>query len=216
MIRCPRCKSHLSPWLALPLGKKKQTTSFKSSRPTTSPHPSSLKSTKNRISSIPKSHRDYTIWKYFVDKLTLILSPREVRSDWTNLHSLRSTSSLSREVSENDSDEREPPFWPPLLACWSPLRSLGTRVENRSLIGATVKQRRERVSCTDMLSQLFARLQSVNKLTVVKLFTDWKEIKEASWTWALSNQVEPPWSSFSDLENVTYCSNFTPSSYNFE
>ena len=203
MIRCPRCKSHLS---ALPLGKKKQTTSFKSSRPTTSPHPSSLKSTKNRISSIPKSHRDYTIWKYFVDKLTLILSPRE--------HSLRSTSSLSREVSENDSDEREPPFWPPLLACWSPLRSLGTRVENRGLIGATVKQRR--VSCTDMLSQLFARLQSVNKLTVVKLFTDWKEIKEASWTWDLSNQVEPPWSSFSDLENVTYCSKFTPSSYNFE
>ena len=205
MIRCPRCKSHLSPWLALPLGKKKQTTSLKSSRPTTSPHPSSLKSTKNRISSIQKSHRDYTIWKYFVDKLTLILSPREMRS----------TSSLSREVSENDSDEREPPFWPPLLAWWSPLRSLGTRVENRSLIGATVKQRR--VSCTDMLSQLFARLQSVNKLTVVKLFTDWKEIKEASWTWALSNQVEPPWSSFSDfLENVTYCSNFTPSSCNFE
>ena len=205
MIRCPRCKSHLSPSSALPLGKKKQTISFKSSRPTTSPHPSSLKSTKNRISSIQKSHRDYTIWKYFVDKLTLILSPREMRS----------TSSLSREVSENDSDEREPPFWPPLLAWWSPLRSLGTRVENRSLIGATVKQRR--VSCTDMLSQLFARLQSVNKLTVVKLFTDWKEIKEASWTWALSNQVEPPWSSFSDfLENVTYCSNFTPSSCNFE
>ena len=145
MIRCPRCKSHLSPWLVLPLGKKKQTTSLKSSRPTTSPHPSSLKSTKNRISSIPKSHRDYTIWKYFVDKLTLILSPREMRSDWTNLHSLRSTSSLSREVSENDSDEREPPFWPPLLAWWSPLRSLGTRVENRSLIGATVKQRRESV-----------------------------------------------------------------------
>ena len=154
MIRCPRCKSHLSHWSALLLGnlfkkfnkkKKKQTTSFKSSRPTTSTHPSSLKSTKNRISSIQKSHRDYTIWKYFVDKLTLILSPREMRSDWTNLHSLRSTSSLSREVSENDSDEREPPFWPPLLACWSPLRSLGTRVENGSLIGATVKQRRESV-----------------------------------------------------------------------
>ena len=205
MIRCPRCKSHLSPSSALPLGKKKQTTSFKSSRPTTSPHPSRLKSTKNRRSSIQKSHRDYTIWKYFVDKLTLIFCtvfdlPPHSLERWVRMIAM--SVNLRFDLRCSHVGARcvvSAPGWK--------IGALSGRLLNRG----------ERVSCTDMLSQLFARLQSVNKLTVVKLFTDWKEIKEASWTWALSNQVEPPWSSFSDfLENVTYCSNFTPSSYNFE